>query len=189
MLSCFGCVQLCVTPWTVAHQAPLSRQKYWYGFPCPLPGDLPDPGIEPASLMSPAMPGRFFTTSATWEAPCRSILTDKDVCNILTKKKKKGSKSICVLCPSHCWNSARGATRGSGLWGAAARWSGCGSGRLWQRCELAWEPVGDTLEDVQGYWAGRNLGKKSRGLVTGRYKLSSQQGDYSSTWVEHPYTW
>ena len=39
--------------------------------------------------MSPAMPGRFFTTSATWEAPCRSILTDKDVCNILTKKKKR----------------------------------------------------------------------------------------------------
>ena len=36
---------------------------------CPLPGDLPDSGIEPASLMSPALPGRFFTTSTTWEAP------------------------------------------------------------------------------------------------------------------------
>ena len=35
---------------------------------CPSPGDLPDPGIEPASLMSPALAGGFFTTSATWEA-------------------------------------------------------------------------------------------------------------------------
>ena len=103
--------------------------------------------------------------------------------------KKKGSKAVCVLCPSYCWNSAGGATRGSGLWGAATGDVGVGSGRHWQRCQLAWEPVWDTVEDVQGYWGGRNLGKKSRGLVTGRYQLSSQQGDYSSTWVEHPHTW
>ena len=38
------------------------------GLPCPAPGDLPDPGIEPVSLMSPALAGRFFTTSTTWEA-------------------------------------------------------------------------------------------------------------------------
>ena len=42
-----------VTPWTVAHQAPLSmefsRQEYWSGFPFPFPKDLPDPGIEPRS--------------------------------------------------------------------------------------------------------------------------------------------
>ena len=46
-------VQLFVTLWGVAHQAPLSmgffRQEYWSGFPCPSPGDLPDPGIEPWS--------------------------------------------------------------------------------------------------------------------------------------------
>ena len=51
------------TPWTVAHQAPLSmrfpRQEYWSGLPFPSPGDLPDPGIEPAST---AMAGGFFTT-------------------------------------------------------------------------------------------------------------------------------
>ena len=66
------CLTLCVTLWTVAQQAPLSmgfpRQEYWSGLPCPLPGDLPDPGIKPASLMSPALAGRFFTTSAMWEA-------------------------------------------------------------------------------------------------------------------------
>ena len=45
-----------------------SRQEYWSGMPCPLPGDLPDAGIEPMSLMSPALAGGFFTTSTTWEA-------------------------------------------------------------------------------------------------------------------------
>ena len=71
MLSCFSCVWLFATLWTV-RQAPLSmgfsRQQYWNGLPCPPPGDLPDPGIKPASLTFPALAGRFFTTSTTWEA-------------------------------------------------------------------------------------------------------------------------
>ena len=62
----------CAMPWTVAHKAPLStgffRQEYWSGLPCPPPGDLPDPGIEPGSLMSPELAGEFFTTVSTWEA-------------------------------------------------------------------------------------------------------------------------
>ena len=45
-----------------------SRQEYWSGLPGPPPGDLPDPGIEPTFLMSPALAGGFSTTSATWEA-------------------------------------------------------------------------------------------------------------------------
>ena len=44
------------------------RQEYWSGLPCPPPGDLPDPRIEPASLSSPALAGRLFITSATWGA-------------------------------------------------------------------------------------------------------------------------
>ena len=64
MLSCFRCVRLCVILWTTAHQAPLSmgfsRQEYWSGLLCPPPGDLLDPGIEPASLTSPALAGGFF---------------------------------------------------------------------------------------------------------------------------------
>ena len=58
-------VQLFVTPGTVAHQAPLSMgfssQEYWSGLPLPTPGDLPDPGIEPASLAPPALAGGFLT--------------------------------------------------------------------------------------------------------------------------------
>ena len=59
--------QLCpslVTSWTIARQVPssigFSRQEYWGGLPCPLPGDLPDPGIEPPSLMSPVLAGGWF---------------------------------------------------------------------------------------------------------------------------------
>ena len=73
LLSRFSYVWLLVTLWTVACQDPLStgfsRQEYWSGgLPFPTPWDLPNPGIEPASLMCPALAARFFMTSATWEA-------------------------------------------------------------------------------------------------------------------------
>ena len=66
-----SCLTLVISR-AVAHQAPLSmgfpRQEYWTGLPFPSPGDLPDPGTELATLMSPALASRFFATSATWEA-------------------------------------------------------------------------------------------------------------------------
>ena len=66
-----SCVQLFATPWTVAHQVPLSmefsRQEYWNGLPIPSLGDLPNTEIEPASLASPVLAGRVFTTGTTWE--------------------------------------------------------------------------------------------------------------------------
>ena len=69
VLNCISRVQLCVTLWIAARQAPLSmgfsRQEYWSRFPCPPPEDLPDPGIKLVSLMSLALAGRFFSTSAT----------------------------------------------------------------------------------------------------------------------------
>jgi len=62
-----SCVWLFATPWTVACQTPLSmkfsRQEYWSGLPFPAPGDLPNPEVEPASLESPALAGRFFTAA------------------------------------------------------------------------------------------------------------------------------
>ena len=76
VLSCFSYVRLFATLWTVAFKVSLSmgfsRQEYWSGLPNPPPEDLPDPGIEPASLTSPALADGFFTTSATWEA-CISV--------------------------------------------------------------------------------------------------------------------
>ena len=73
-------VWLFATLWTAARQAPLSmgfsRQEYWSGLPCPPPGNLPNPGIKPVTLMSPALIGGFvfflsfffFTTCTVWEA-------------------------------------------------------------------------------------------------------------------------
>ena len=73
VLSQFSHVWLFASPWTVACQAPLSvafsRQEYWSGWPCPSPGDFPDLGIEPKSLVSPSLTGWFFTISTIWEAP------------------------------------------------------------------------------------------------------------------------
>ena len=46
-----------------------SRQDFWSALPFPSPGNLPDPGIEPVALESPALAGRFFITSTTWKAP------------------------------------------------------------------------------------------------------------------------
>ena len=76
-------LQLCLTLWepmdSCDHQPPLpmgfSRQEHWSGLPCPPPEDLPDPGIEPTSLTSPALAGGVFTTSAAWEAHLVHILT------------------------------------------------------------------------------------------------------------------
>ena len=72
MLNCFS-VQLFAILWTVSLQAPLSmgfsRQEYYSGLPCSPPRYLLDLGIKPASLVSPALAGGFFTTSA-WESPC-----------------------------------------------------------------------------------------------------------------------
>ena len=72
VLSHFSRVGLFETLWTVAHQAPLSmgfsRQEYWSGLPFPTPGDLHNPGIKSASLMSPALVGGFLSTRTIWEA-------------------------------------------------------------------------------------------------------------------------
>ena len=83
----FVCVYMCVcacshrhsvvpdsaVPWTVVHQASLSmeffRQEYWSGLPFPTPGDPPDPGIEPASLVSPELTGGSFTVAPLGKPP------------------------------------------------------------------------------------------------------------------------
>ena len=72
VLGSFSYVQLSATLWTVTCKTTLfmvfSRKEYWDGLPCSPPGDLPDPGIEHASPMFPALAVSFFTTSNTWEA-------------------------------------------------------------------------------------------------------------------------
>ena len=68
---CLSSVCFFATPWTVAHQTLLSmgffRQENWSGLPCPPSRHIPDPGIEPTSLTSPALAGGFLIISTTWE--------------------------------------------------------------------------------------------------------------------------
>ena len=67
-------VQLFVTTWTVAHQAPLpmefSRQECWSELPFPTPGYLPDSGIKPLSVVPPALVSGFFTTAPSGKPKC-----------------------------------------------------------------------------------------------------------------------
>ena len=77
-------VLLFVTPWAAANLAPLSmgfsRQEYWSGLPFRSTGDLPDPGMKPASLISPASAGRFFTTRSPGKPALHSYMLITLVC-------------------------------------------------------------------------------------------------------------
>ena len=106
VLSSFSRVQLCVTLWAVALQAPLSmgffQQEYWNGLPCPPPGDLPDPGIKPASPASPTLLVEFFIIDPLWrflknlkvELPCDPAIP------LLGRYLEKTLNSKWYLCPN-----------------------------------------------------------------------------------------
>ena len=103
-------VWLFTTPWTVACWAPLSmgffRQEYWSGLPCP----LPDPGMEPVSLKSSPSAGRFFTTSAPWEAQSHVdrpafLKCGKRKRDFLTQKNPEAiqGKRLALGQTANCW--------------------------------------------------------------------------------------
>ena len=103
VLSHFSHVQLFVTPWTVAHQAPLSmgfpRQEYWSGLPFPMPEDLPNPGIQSASL---ALTGGIFTTRTAWGhiincSNAREIVVDDSLVTIV-KITRNGPSYLVRVC-------------------------------------------------------------------------------------------
>ena len=90
-----SCVWFFVALWTAAHQVPLSvelsKQQYLRWLPFPTPGDLPDPGIEPAS---PGLPGRFFTTASPGKLYCTSHQDEKMFLKGYSSKQDT-QKSIC----------------------------------------------------------------------------------------------
>ena len=119
-----SCLNLC-DPMDCS-QPPLSlgfsRQEYWSVLPCHPPGDLSDPRIESVSLISPALAGRCFTTSATWEAQDHNIQAYRrfflppkcltwsladiafEICSLhhsLTNFSFKSQSSICQCLPGH----------------------------------------------------------------------------------------
>ena len=102
---CTHCVRLLVPWWTVAHQAPLpmefSGRKYWSGLPFPIPGCLPDPGIQPAPLASPELAGGFFSSAPpgkpwNWKD---GMLFALEKCFVL------GFLFCCSYCENEFWNS------------------------------------------------------------------------------------
>ena len=99
MLSCFSHVRLFAAPWTATSQAPLSmgfsRQEYWSGLACPLPGDLPNQRIEPVSLTSPALVGGSLPLAPLWEAFLVFY-----VC-VIEHVARHGSKNFTNMCNPH----------------------------------------------------------------------------------------
>ena len=77
------CLMDCCPPGSSVHG--ISRKGHWSGLLCPPPGDLPDPGIEPISLMSPALAGGLFTTSTTWESPSIEQIGSQISCQVQNK--------------------------------------------------------------------------------------------------------
>ena len=102
MMGHFPAMRVCVlssvllfaTPWSAACQGPLSigfpRQEHWSGLPFPPPGDLPDPGIQPASPVIPAFSGGFFTT----EPPIWSNKYPKKIIQIASGSRKKDQRQV-----------------------------------------------------------------------------------------------
>ena len=75
-----------------------SRQACCSELPFPPPGDLPDPGIEPASLESPALAGRFFTTSTTWEPLGPLAKTSVILCRALFADIQNSCTDVQLCC-------------------------------------------------------------------------------------------
>ena len=154
------------TPWTGACQAPLSmgffRQEYWSGLSFPSPGRLPDPGIEPRS---PALAGRFFTTSAIWEAPSfpysplfillwRFLDFSETALSIVKHRRTPPSRGPALLglpCTEN-YGLEQGAGVGEGLW----------------ELRQVLEPAGRGEDTWQAMWASQPLDTRvcSRGACS-----------------------
>ena len=102
MLSCFSRVRLFATSWTVVCQAPLSmgfsRQEYLSGLSRPPPGDLPEPGTEPTSPMSPALAGRFIFCLFV----CLSVLPLAPPGKTILSVTKANSPYLFICSTTHC---------------------------------------------------------------------------------------
>ena len=151
MVKSLSCVPLFATPWTVAHQAPLSmgfsRQEYWSGLPFPSPGDLRDPGIELGSstLQADSLPA---------EPPGNPIVWYR--CSVKLWEWVSSARDGVSLeeLMSEGWNPGLSNIKRFGRWGAA------GEGG-WKEHEISREPGGC------GWWkekrgSGRREGPPTR---------------------------
>ena len=105
----------CSLPGSSVHE--ILQARIWSGLSCPPPWDLPDPRIEAASLMSPALTGGFFTTSTTWEAQTSYTLIlkseEEEIPRMYLQRKGHVSTQWEV---SHLWVKERGLRRNHPYW-------------------------------------------------------------------------
>ena len=131
-----------MTLWIVAHHALLSmefsRQEYWNGLPCPPPGDPPDPGIEPTSLKSLALAGRFFTIR-TWEAQTYIVLYVNYISIKLEEKKKILQLLCCTYTPMTCFLTGSWLSGRESTCQCKRRWFNLWAGRMHQKRK--WQPT------------------------------------------------
>ena len=137
----------------IVHQAPLSmgfsRREYWSKLPFPPPEDLPNPGIEPSSLMSPVLAGRFFITSTTWEAPSWNRLHSKTRRAIATATAKSLQSCLALCDPidgSPPGSAVPGILQARTLEWAAISFSNAWEWRVKSECEVAQSCL--TLSDL-----------------------------------------
>ena len=208
VLNCFGYVWLFATLWTVAYQGPLSmgfsRQEYWSRLSCPPPGDLPNPEIEPASLMSPALAGTFFTTSATWEAPyfmCHLLLLIMVVllmpwskwrhsCHFSVSMKSTESKLRNLAClQSRILGFGNFSTRGTQTAGYHIQlrkvWQSSAWG--WLRVTVLWRLLQSAFNfSKNSYSIWLSLQNWEKEGVTVYISRARKQGNKCQTWDESP---
>ena len=144
-------VWLFVTPWTVAHQPPLSmgfpRQKYYSGVPFPPPGDLSNPGIKAVSLASPVLAGRFVTAEpqGKWAGEC-----------------KYGKPEKMKHAPSGCSLRCRGRAVVE-VWMSLERWAEAGSWMNLKQEQVWWGRFSFGWQEQITFMLTKKLSRKELG--------------------------
>ena len=162
----------------LARQAPLSmgfsRQEYWRGLPCLPPGDIANPGIKPRSLMSPALVGSFFTTSATWDPPppqwrtqtLRSGLHMSLQCAFLIRRFNMAISTLSSLLRANLSSKVMGQLIPESLLGPSMM-AGSGSIRheQWARQTRSWLSEAEKISlIVHTQWRSGEVSRQSKGF-------------------------
>ena len=189
----------------------LSRQEYWSGLPFPTPGDLPNPGIKPASPTAPESTGRFFTIEPPGRDPRKLSnspkLPEPSLQTPFSAKCKrrcwgfgtsKGSKAICMeIVSTRSWHSPRAfASDWTAATGASAIWL-C---RDWTWCCYSCQPIAPRQENskwrsrhsmLQGNWVEQAFRKRFSGtdfmipILASRHIYKSTESPSSRWLAEH----
>ena len=189
VLSRFSRVWLSAISRTVTRWAPLSmgfpRQEFWSGLPFPPPGHDSHPGIEPASLISTALPGRFLTTSATREARTKKVVL---VCMLSRVQLFTTPRTIACQAPMSMEFSRQGywsSNRGQSLYDSISKFQ-------WKRGACWWTTVKESVKRIElGHWILKVGDVLNEGNCGGRWEsfwksgvVATLPGAWNWWWME-----